>query len=228
LKYVFFTRLNGEGIIQMKKLLTTILLFTITTVCYAKVYSVEGVIDGNTIKFSNGETVRLIAVDCPDADTKKGQEAIGFVRGLVKGKEVQLEHDIEKRDEDGRLLAYVWYEISPFSHKKDMVWSDYYEVDFNKWKNKQGYYGTFVHLNATIIKAGYATPRIIPPNVKYADLFKKLYQEARELKRGLRGACSLDKECLSMDCSGYDNEVKSGYHPYCVDGRCKCMCYGCE
>jgi len=25
----------------------------------------------------------------------------------------------------------------------------------------------------------------IPPNVKYADLFKELYEEAREQKRGL-------------------------------------------
>ena len=42
-----------------------------------------------------------------------------------------------------------------------------------------------VFLNATIIKAGYATPMTIPPSVKYADLFKELYEEAREQKRGL-------------------------------------------
>jgi len=42
---------------------------------------------------------------------------------------------------------------------------------------------TFV--NAEIIKQGYASLMTIPPNVKYADLFAKLYREAREFKRGL-------------------------------------------
>jgi micrococcal nuclease len=40
-------------------------------------------------------------------------------------------------------------------------------------------------LNGEIIKAGYAGPMTIPPNVKYQDRFLKLYREAREAKRGL-------------------------------------------
>lgn len=40
-------------------------------------------------------------------------------------------------------------------------------------------------LNGEIIRSGYASPMTIPPNVKHADLFQKLYQEARENKRGL-------------------------------------------
>ena len=46
-----------------------------------------------------------------------------------------------------------------------------------------GYYNNFI--NATIIKAGYATPMTVPPNVKYADLFKELYAEAMKESRGL-------------------------------------------
>jgi len=42
-----------------------------------------------------------------------------------------------------------------------------------------------IFINATIIKSGYASPMTIPPNVKHADLFKELYEEAREQKRGL-------------------------------------------
>jgi len=38
--------------------------------------------------------------------------------------------------------------------------------------------GTFI--NAKLIKEGYATVMTIPPNVKYAELFVKLEQEARE------------------------------------------------
>ncbi|MFA5005554.1 MAG: thermonuclease family protein, partial [Candidatus Omnitrophota bacterium] len=43
--------------------------------------------------------------------------------------------------------------------------------------------GTFV--NAEIIRQGYASLMTYPPNVKYADMFLKLYQEARVNKRGL-------------------------------------------
>jgi micrococcal nuclease len=40
-------------------------------------------------------------------------------------------------------------------------------------------------LNEEIIKAGYASPMTIPPNVKYQDRFLKAYREAREARRGL-------------------------------------------
>jgi len=45
--------------------------------------------------------------------------------------------------------------------------------------------GTFV--NAQLVKQGYAAIMTVPPNVKYADLFLQLQQEAREIKRGLWG-----------------------------------------
>jgi micrococcal nuclease len=43
--------------------------------------------------------------------------------------------------------------------------------------------GTFV--NAELVKNGYAMVMTIPPNVKFADLFVKLQQEARENNKGL-------------------------------------------
>jgi micrococcal nuclease len=43
--------------------------------------------------------------------------------------------------------------------------------------------GTFV--NAELVKNGYAMLMTIPPNVKFADVFVKLQQEARENNRGL-------------------------------------------
>lgn len=52
-------------------------------------------------------------------------------------------------------------------------------------KGEEGVGKYKVFVNATIIKAGYATPITIPPNVKYADLFQELYEEAREQKMGL-------------------------------------------
>jgi micrococcal nuclease len=43
--------------------------------------------------------------------------------------------------------------------------------------------GTFV--NAKIVEKGYASLMTIQPNVKYADTFLRLYQEARENRLGL-------------------------------------------
>ena len=140
---------------------------------YSDIY-VTRAVDGDTLKLENGERVRLIGIDTPemhesdklyrdaqrthqDIQTIKalGKRAYNFTRNLVEGRRVSLEFDVERQDKYGRLLAYVYL-------KDD---------------------GTFV--NAEIVKQGYASLMTYPPNVKYADLFLKLYQEARQNKRGL-------------------------------------------
>jgi micrococcal nuclease len=134
---------------------------------------VARVVDGDTLQLENGEKVRLIGIDTPEmhesaklhrdarrnkqdvtAIQKMGGRAYEFTRGLLEGKRVSLEFDVERRDRYERLLAYVYL--------KD---------------------GTFV--NAEIVKQGYAGLMTYPPNVRYADLFAKLYREARENKMGL-------------------------------------------
>jgi micrococcal nuclease len=134
---------------------------------------VDRVVDGDTLVLEGGQRVRLIGIDTPEmheskklyrdsqrmsqsAETikKLGKRSYQFTRGLVEGKRVKVEFDVEKKDKYGRLLGYV------------------YLPD-----------GTFI--NAEIVKQGYASLMTYPPNVKYADLFLKLYQEARENKRGL-------------------------------------------
>jgi len=138
-----------------------------------KLYYVSRVVDGDTLKLSGGERVRLIGVDTPEVhysdkllrDAKKsgkdiayiqamGKKASEFTKSLCADKRVRLEFDAEKRDRYGRLLAYVYLED-----------------------------GTFV--NAKIIEEGYGQVMTIPPNVKYADLFLQLQREARENARGL-------------------------------------------
>jgi len=149
------------------------------TIPFGKSYNyadilVQRAVDGDTLKLENGERVRLIGIDTPEMheseklyrdsqrtgqDTttiqKLGRRAYEFTKKLVEGKRVSLEFDVEKYDKYNRLLAYVYL--------------------------KDG--GIFV--NAEIVKQGYASLMTIPPNVKYADLFSKLYREARENRRGL-------------------------------------------
>ncbi|MBI4974842.1 MAG: thermonuclease family protein [Candidatus Omnitrophica bacterium] len=134
---------------------------------------VRRVIDGDTIKLSDGQKVRLIGIDTPESyysdkllrDSKRsrkdiktilklGKRASSFTRELCLGKKVRLEYDVVKKDRYGRTLAYVYLEN-----------------------------GTFV--NAKILEEGYAQVMTVPPNVKYADYFLRIQGEARDKNKGL-------------------------------------------
>lgn len=130
-------------------------------------FAVKKISDGDTFWIYNGteegEKIRLIGVDAPESKNvfkKKqgyyGTEAKEYLTNLLKGKHVKLEYDIDRTDQYGRTLAYVYLEN-----------------------------GTFV--NADLVKNGYAMVMTVPPNVKYADEFVALQQEARENNRGLWG-----------------------------------------
>jgi len=143
----------------MKKLLTTLSILLIATASYAQTYTVERVIDGNTLKLTNGERVRLIGVDTPETVHPSkpveyfGKEVSAFTKRMCEGKVVKLELDWEKRDKYNRLLAYVYLED-----------------------------GTF--LNAEIVKQGYGHAYTKFP-FKYMEEFREYEREAREQGLGL-------------------------------------------
>lgn len=66
--------------------------------------------------------------------------------------------DVQLRDRYGRLLAYVWVKRAD---------------------------GMEVMVNAELVRLGYAQVMTVPPNVRHAELFRKLAVEAREHRRGL-------------------------------------------
>lgn len=80
--------------------------------------AVVKIVSGDTIHvFVNGdvERVRYIGVASPDpgdggpeSGEPQGREALQFNRGLTNAKNVRLELDVQERDPEGRLLAYVW------------------------------------------------------------------------------------------------------------------------
>lgn len=79
--------------------------------------AVVKVVSGDTIHcFVNGEVerVRYIGVLAPmpgqgdQSGEPQGDEALRFNRGLMTAKNVRLELDVQERDPEGRLLAYVW------------------------------------------------------------------------------------------------------------------------
>jgi len=138
---------------------------------------VNRVIDGDTLQLENGERVQLIGIKAPE-DEKMGQETMEFVKELMayKGDVVKLETDVGERDKYDRLLAYAYKLVC--LHPCRMRERKGYE--YESFED-----GIYIFVNATIIKSGYATPMTIPPNVKHAELFKELYEEARKQKKGL-------------------------------------------
>jgi micrococcal nuclease len=155
---------------------------------------VRKVIDGDTIQLENGERVRLIGIDTPEVyQTKEseseahrrgknveairalGKQASVFSRELMEGKRVRLEFDVERTDKYGRLLAYVYLD----HHQPIAI------AEANRYHFIYNGAVTSIFCNATIVKAGYAHPLTIPPNVKYTQLFRALSYDAHEKKRGL-------------------------------------------
>ena len=72
---------------------------------------------------------------------------------------------------------------------------------------------------------------VYPPEVleKFKDKWQGILASNTIAIEVVEKKCDSDKDCLNIDCSGYSIlGVKEGYKPYCVNKRCKCMCYGCE
>ncbi|KXK08641.1 MAG: Thermonuclease precursor [Microgenomates bacterium OLB22] len=136
-------------------------------------FTVVTVVDGDTIRLANGQTVRYIGINTPELNKGKGlpqcfaQEATDANKRLVLGRSVRLVKDVSETDKYGRLLRYV------------------YVGD------------TFV--NEQLVVEGYAHASTYPPDVLFAPMFSAREQDARQQKRGLwaDGACDQDVKDVS-------------------------------
>jgi micrococcal nuclease len=134
---------------------------------------VTRVIDGDTLKLKNGERVRLIGIDTPEMhesdklyrDAQRTKQDIKTIQGLGR-----RSYKFTKNLVEGKRVR-LEFDVEK-RDKYDRLLAYVYLKD-----------GTFV--NAEIVKQGYASLMTFAPNVKYADLFSKLYQEARQNRRGL-------------------------------------------
>ena len=93
-----------------------VLLAFFLSPCQAKEQEalVAKVIDGDTIQLENGDIVHYIGISAPHLKNKEGgneffaREAVRKNKSLVLSKNVRLEFDVERKDQEGRLLAYVY------------------------------------------------------------------------------------------------------------------------
>jgi micrococcal nuclease len=134
---------------------------------------VARVVDGDTLKLENGERVRLIGIDTPEM-----HESSKLLRDSKRtGADVRTIQALGKRS----------YEFVRPLLENQRVRLEFDVEKRDKYGRLLAYVflknGTFV--NAEIVKQGYASLMTYPPNVKYVDLFKQLYVEARESKKGL-------------------------------------------
>lgn len=134
---------------------------------------VTRVVDGDTLLLASGERVRLIGIDTPEVhesgklrrDAQKMQQSAGEIRKLGR-----RASEFTKALVEGKRVS-LEFDVERYDRYKRLLAYAYLKD------------GTFV--NARIVQEGYASLLTIPPNVKYADLFLKLYREARENNRGL-------------------------------------------
>ncbi len=162
---------------MIKLYLPVLIIFMSVSAAFASQHRVLYVVDGDTLVIEEGNVhhkVRLIGIDTPESrynyktlrDSKRthqdiqaiirqGKRAASFVKTLVKG-------------------------------------GDYITLEFDAEKyDRYGRFLAYVYLsdgrmlNDLIVRAGYASPMTIAPNVKYSSLFRKSYRYAREKKAGL-------------------------------------------
>ena len=130
-------------------------------------------VDGDTLVLESGERVRLIGIDTPEMHESK-----------------KLYRDAQRTKQDAAAIQKLGeraYEFTKNLVEGKRVGLEFDAEKYDRYKRLLAYVylkdGTFV--NAEIVKQGYASLMTYPPNVKYADSFLKLYQEARENRRGL-------------------------------------------
>ncbi|PIP19919.1 MAG: thermonuclease [Candidatus Omnitrophica bacterium CG08_land_8_20_14_0_20_41_16] len=139
---------------------------------YTKIL-VKRAVDGDTLLLENGERVRLIGIDTPEMhesnklnrDAQRSGQDVETIKQLGR-----RSYEFTKKIVEGKRVR-LEFDVERFDRYKRIL-AYVYLLD-----------GTF--LNAEIVQQGYASLMTYPPNVKYADLFLKLYREARENKRGL-------------------------------------------
>jgi endonuclease YncB( thermonuclease family) len=129
----------------------------------AELYKVIKVVDGDTIRLDNGQTVRYIGIDTPETvHPTKGVECFGQeakVRNieLVLNKTVRLEKDVSETDRYGRWLRYVYVD--------DTL------------------------INRTLVAEGFAVSSSYPPDIAKQSLFQDAQQSARSANVGLWSGC---------------------------------------
>ncbi|MCM8812308.1 MAG: thermonuclease family protein [Candidatus Omnitrophica bacterium] len=134
---------------------------------------VEKVIDGDTLLLANGERVRLLGIDTPECHRS--------------GK---MQRDSARTKRDQTVIAAQGARARLYT--RSLVEAKAVRLEFDverrdRYRRLLAYVflpdGTLV--NGKLVADGYAAVYTMPPNVKYAELLRRLQSDARAQERGL-------------------------------------------
>jgi endonuclease YncB( thermonuclease family) len=120
---------------------------------------ITSIIDGDTIRASDGAKIRLIGIDAPELSSKEcyATESTQLLKEYILQKEVELVPDRSEVDRYGRLLRYVYY-------NQELI-------------------------NALMVEKGAAIVKIYPPDIRFQQQLFQAQNEARQHVRGLWNQC---------------------------------------
>ena len=125
---------------------------------------VRRVIDGDTVELADGRLVRYIGVDTPEVRRRAGDRWVA----------------------DPEPFGHEATEANAELVGNQTVRLEYDVQTHDRFGRLLAYvYVGEVMVNEALLRAGFAQPLTIPPNVKYAERFRAIAEEARMARRGL-------------------------------------------
>ena len=135
---------------------------TLSTISNDRWVTVAKVLDGDTIRTDDGESIRLLGLNTPEIQHRDsaaqplGDAATEALRSLIDGKVVRLAFDREKKDIYGRTLAQIY--------------------------DRRGRW-----INGLMVEQGWAHVYTFVPNLRWAKPLLRLERKARRRKLGIWG-----------------------------------------
>ena len=117
----------------------------------ADTISCTEIIDGDTFRLANGDTVRLIGIDAPELSQPGGEMSREYLAHLLLGNPITLERGYEDRDNYNRLLRFVY--INDLCINEEMIRQGYAEARYLPESPIRDYY-LQLEIQAETTKAG--------------------------------------------------------------------------
>jgi len=159
-------------------------------------HKVVRIVDGDTFEIKGGQKVRMIGIDTPES----------------------VHPDAEKNTEFGKLASE--FTKSKIEGKNIKLVKDVSETDKYGRLLRYVYLEDGTFFNELLVKEGYAKVSTYPPDVKFADVFVKAEQYARENDKGLWGITKTSQTSTSDTEAEYQyvgSKESNKYHlPTCT------------
>jgi micrococcal nuclease len=141
--------------------LRMILLCVIVVCAYQSgTISSTEIIEGDTFRLANGDTVRLIGIDAPELSQPGGEVSREYLAHLLLGNPITLERGYEDRDNYNRLLRFVY--IGDLCINEEMIRQGYAEARYLPENLTREYY-LQLEIQAEAAKAGLWSDNVFQP-----------------------------------------------------------------